>query len=247
MAWLRRNVTRDGVVTTSDSWLVHHLTGEFVTDPSTASRSLLTDLDTTGWDDELLGLFGLGDERLPTIVPCDAVVGVDDRVRRHRGRRRVGRRPAGRARRRRLPAARRGEVHVRDRRVPAGQHRRHRDPLHGGAGRLGRLAGPRAEHVLRRRAGLHGRLRGALDGTARLHHHGRRPGRGRRTRQRRGARRPGARRARRAVVATRRQGHDQRHDACRPPSGTWSSRSCRASPRRSPSSGPPSPRTWAGR
>ena len=75
MAWLRRNVTRDGVVTTSDSWLVHHLTGEFVTDPSTASRSLLTDLDTTGWDDELLGLFGLGDERLPTILPCDAVVG----------------------------------------------------------------------------------------------------------------------------------------------------------------------------
>ncbi len=48
---------------------------EFVTDPSTASRSLLTDLDTTGWDDELLGLFGLGDERLPTIMPCDAVVG----------------------------------------------------------------------------------------------------------------------------------------------------------------------------
>jgi glycerol kinase len=75
MAWLRRNVTRDGVVTTSDSWLVHHLTREFVTDPSTASRSLLTDLDTTGWDEELLGLFGLGDERLPTIMPCDALVG----------------------------------------------------------------------------------------------------------------------------------------------------------------------------
>ena len=75
MAWLRRNVTRDGVVTTSDSWLVHHLTGEFVTDPSTAGRSLLTDLDTTGWDGELLGLFGLGDERLPTIMPCDALIG----------------------------------------------------------------------------------------------------------------------------------------------------------------------------
>jgi glycerol kinase len=75
MAWLRRNVTRDGVVTTSDSWLIHHLTREFVTDPSTACRSLLTDLDTTGWDGELLGLFGLDDERLPTIMPCDALVG----------------------------------------------------------------------------------------------------------------------------------------------------------------------------
>jgi len=75
MAWLRRNVTRDGVVTTSDSWLIHQLTREFVTDPSTAGRSLLTDLDTTGWDHELLDLFGLGDERLPAIMPCDALVG----------------------------------------------------------------------------------------------------------------------------------------------------------------------------
>jgi glycerol kinase len=75
MAWLRRNVTRDGVVTTSDSWLIHQLTREFVTDASTASRSLLTDLETTSWDHELLGLFGLADERLPTIMPCDAIVG----------------------------------------------------------------------------------------------------------------------------------------------------------------------------
>jgi glycerol kinase len=75
MAWLRRNVTRDGVVTTSDSWLIHRLTGEFVTDASTASRSLVTDLDTADWDHELLDLFGLADERLPDIVSCDAVVG----------------------------------------------------------------------------------------------------------------------------------------------------------------------------
>jgi glycerol kinase len=75
MAWLRRNVTREGVVTTSDSWLIHQLCGEFVTDASTAGRSLVTDLDTAGWDRGLLELFGLGDERLPTIVPCDSVVG----------------------------------------------------------------------------------------------------------------------------------------------------------------------------
>ena len=48
MAWLRRNRTREGVVTTTDTWLLHRLTDEFVTDASTASRSLLTDLDTVG-------------------------------------------------------------------------------------------------------------------------------------------------------------------------------------------------------
>jgi len=75
MSWLRQNLTRDGVVTTSDSWLVHQLTGEFVTDSSTASRSLVYDLDAGTWDDELLEVFGLGGERLPRIVASDAVVG----------------------------------------------------------------------------------------------------------------------------------------------------------------------------
>ena len=50
MAWLRRNLTTDGVVTTTDTWLVHALCGEFVTDASTASRSLLIDLDRLEWD-----------------------------------------------------------------------------------------------------------------------------------------------------------------------------------------------------
>jgi glycerol kinase len=68
-------VTREGLVTTSDSWLLHQLTGEFVTDASTASRSLVTDLDGATWDPELLDLFGLGDERLPRIASCDEVVG----------------------------------------------------------------------------------------------------------------------------------------------------------------------------
>ena len=75
MAWLRRHLTREGVVTTTDTWLVHHLTGEFVTDASTASRSLLLDLDAGAWDERLLGLFGLEGERLPRIVGSDEVVG----------------------------------------------------------------------------------------------------------------------------------------------------------------------------
>ena len=75
MAWLRRHVTRDGVVTTTDTWLLHRLTGAFVTDVTTASRSLLFDLDGRTWHPGLVELFGLADEPLPTIVDCDTVVG----------------------------------------------------------------------------------------------------------------------------------------------------------------------------
>jgi glycerol kinase len=75
MAWLRRNVTHDGVVTTTDAWLIHRLCGAFVTDASTASRSLLTGLDDVEWDVALLDLFGLGAELLPRIVGCDEIVG----------------------------------------------------------------------------------------------------------------------------------------------------------------------------
>lgn len=78
MAWVRANLTRAGVVTTTDTWLVHRLCGAFVTDASTASRSLLIALDTVQWDDELLDLFGLGAEALPQIVASDQIVGTTD-------------------------------------------------------------------------------------------------------------------------------------------------------------------------
>ncbi|GAA3889891.1 FGGY family carbohydrate kinase [Leifsonia kafniensis] len=75
MTWLRRNQTKDGVVTTTDSWLVHQLTGEFVTDATTASRSLVFGLDSGEWDADMLRLFRLDDEALPRIVRNDEVVG----------------------------------------------------------------------------------------------------------------------------------------------------------------------------
>lgn len=78
MTWLRRNGFRDGVVTTTDSWLVHRLSGAFVTDVTTASRSLLFDLDAGGWDPALAGAFGLADEPFPELVAQDAVVGRTD-------------------------------------------------------------------------------------------------------------------------------------------------------------------------
>jgi glycerol kinase len=80
MAWLRRHLTAEGVVTTTDTWLLHRLTagGAYVTDAATASRSLLLDLDAVAWDTELAGLFGLAEEEPPRIVACDEVVGTTD-------------------------------------------------------------------------------------------------------------------------------------------------------------------------
>ncbi|MEU9804037.1 FGGY family carbohydrate kinase [Streptomyces sp. NPDC051000] len=75
MAWIRRHLTRAGVVTTSDVWLVHRLTGAFVTDAATAGRTQLLDLETVRWSDEALGAFDLSDERLPEIVDADTLVG----------------------------------------------------------------------------------------------------------------------------------------------------------------------------
>ncbi|MFD8211237.1 FGGY family carbohydrate kinase, partial [Streptomyces sp. NPDC059695] len=75
MAWIRRHATGAGVVTTSDAWLVHRLTGAFVTDAATAGRTGLLDLDTVAWSETALDLYGLGGESLPRVVDCDAPVG----------------------------------------------------------------------------------------------------------------------------------------------------------------------------
>lgn len=75
LRWLRDHVTTEGVVTTTDTWLVHRLCGAFVTDASTASRSLLLDLGAVTWSPDLVEMFGLGAEALPEIVASDEVVG----------------------------------------------------------------------------------------------------------------------------------------------------------------------------
>lgn len=75
MAWIRRELTREGVVTTSDSWLVHQLTGAFVTDAATAGRTQLLGLHDVGWSPAALEIFGLSDERLPAVVDCAGPVG----------------------------------------------------------------------------------------------------------------------------------------------------------------------------
>lgn len=54
---------------TVDSWLIWHLTGEHVTDPTNASRTMLMDLESLDWDDELLGLLNVPRSILPRIRP----------------------------------------------------------------------------------------------------------------------------------------------------------------------------------
>lgn len=59
---------------TVDTWIIWNLTGGpdggvHVTDVTNASRTMLMDLETLQWDDELLALFGLPHAMLPQIRP----------------------------------------------------------------------------------------------------------------------------------------------------------------------------------
>ena len=53
----------------TDAWFLHHLTGRFVTDITTASRTSLMNLQTGGWDADLCALFNVPIDCLPKIVP----------------------------------------------------------------------------------------------------------------------------------------------------------------------------------
>ncbi|MER6346275.1 FGGY family carbohydrate kinase [Streptomyces sp. NPDC001595] len=75
MAWIRRHLTGEGVVTTSDAWLVHRLTGAYVTDAATAGRTQLLDLDSAAWSPRALDLYGLAGEHLPEVVDAARPVG----------------------------------------------------------------------------------------------------------------------------------------------------------------------------
>jgi glycerol kinase len=60
---------------TVDTWLVWKLTGgaAHVTDVTNASRTMLVELATGEWDDELLGLFGVERSVLPSIVGSSGI------------------------------------------------------------------------------------------------------------------------------------------------------------------------------
>jgi glycerol kinase len=87
-AWLAEHEPRtwDGVrggslvLGTVDSYVVSRLTGgrAHVTDPSNASRTLLFDLTSGGWSDELCELFDVPRAALPDVMPSSGVVGTTD-------------------------------------------------------------------------------------------------------------------------------------------------------------------------
>jgi glycerol kinase len=60
---------------TVDSWLIFKLTGEHLTDPSNASRTMLYDIAAGRWDPELLELFGVPERALPQVCASAGVLG----------------------------------------------------------------------------------------------------------------------------------------------------------------------------
>ncbi len=60
---------------TIDSWLIYKLTGNHYTDITNASRTLLFNIHTLYWDDELLDIFGINKSILPKVLNCDSSFG----------------------------------------------------------------------------------------------------------------------------------------------------------------------------
>jgi glycerol kinase len=67
----------EAVFGNTDSWVIWNLTGGVnggmhVTDPTNASRTMLMNLETMDWDEELLSFFRIPRQMLPTIRPSSA-------------------------------------------------------------------------------------------------------------------------------------------------------------------------------
>ena len=80
---LRRRAERGELLAgTIDSWLIWHLSGreKHVTDVSNASRTMLMNLATASWDDELLDLFRIPRVLLPEIVASSGPIATLDPV-----------------------------------------------------------------------------------------------------------------------------------------------------------------------
>ena len=60
---------------TMDTWLIYQLTGRHVTDVTNASRTMMMNIASLDWDDELLAALGVPRAMLPEIVPSSQVYG----------------------------------------------------------------------------------------------------------------------------------------------------------------------------
>lgn len=63
---------------TVDAWLIFKLSGAHVTDTSNASRTLLFNIQSQQWDDELLALLDIPRALLPTVMPSSGIVAHTD-------------------------------------------------------------------------------------------------------------------------------------------------------------------------
>lgn len=76
--WLKNqypNLGEDAVITTTDTWLIYRLTNQYVTDKATASRSLLFDLASCSWQQELADIWQIDINQLPSLVNNDQLIG----------------------------------------------------------------------------------------------------------------------------------------------------------------------------
>jgi glycerol kinase len=66
---------------TLDSWLIWKMTGgrSFVTDPSTAARTLLYNIRTGRWDEEILDYLSIDSSWLPKVIPTTGCFGTTSR------------------------------------------------------------------------------------------------------------------------------------------------------------------------
>lgn len=85
-AWLMNNAEMPAIdelcIGTIDSWLVWNLTAgaSFVTDPSNASRTMLFDIRSMQWSEELCDLIGVPTSVLPEVQPSSHRYGVTRNV-----------------------------------------------------------------------------------------------------------------------------------------------------------------------
>ncbi|UCD86014.1 MAG: glycerol kinase GlpK [Deltaproteobacteria bacterium] len=77
--WLLENVEkarhRDVVCGTIDSWLVYNLSGKHVTDHTNASRTMLYNINTLAWDEEILHELKIPGHILPEVKSSSEVYG----------------------------------------------------------------------------------------------------------------------------------------------------------------------------
>ncbi len=60
---------------TIDTWIIWNLTGQHVTDVTNASRTMLMNLETLDWDDEILRILGIPRGMLPRILSSSEIYG----------------------------------------------------------------------------------------------------------------------------------------------------------------------------